>query len=608
MSQGFTSRICLLLTLFLWSAICLAQRPRSSADRGKWAPDAAYPKMDCDTDAGTITGFRDFEMQSNSFGENIQPGDTRSFAEAPDTIFLCFNDRFTVDHAAGSEDLSGDPDPNTGAAVGLGFFECEPTATGPTITEIRADVCVADNGVEPLGMPLFDRLILAFGLGYEAGDYDLFIANNIEAEVTLPQLYNGVNDPDPVVFTLVPTTADDVEDGTLRAIWEQPVGDPATPAGSCVDVATDFAFTVAYLNPLEATTASTTVAGCAGEFVLSGGGPELRGNNAYTVVIENAAGQRADILTPLNTVGHGETVRYEVPAPGDYRIVVTDDISCQATVITVNHQEGCMDDDLLFVLPVATALPGDEICLPVTAENFTDITAFDFLLTFNENVVELDGINTPAGILSTDVIFNGPPSSGGTRDEGTVRITYGGGPAEPITVADEEVIFELCFTVIGPLNSQSILTVDNSDLAAEFSRPRAEAMPLEWRDGIVSITDQAFPIIISSEDETCTDTSDGSITVTANGATPPYTFSIRRTTDPADAEFSAGVDVNAEPATFTFEGLTTGQYSVQVIDATGLPASGTNQVDLGLALAVNASPTQRPSCFDDLTGSVTPRT
>ena len=370
MYQVFTSRILYILCLCFWSALCLAQRPLAGETLGKVVPASAYPKSATDNDAGAVAGFSDFVMQSNSFGEGIDNSDTRTFSQLPDTVFLCFNDQFTIDHQAGSEDLSGDPDPSTAAAVGFGFYTCAPTVTGDNIMAVRDDPCVADEGVEPAGNPLFDSLVLSIGQAYASGDYDVVVINDEAGGLTFPELYNGNGDTGPITFVLAPVTADGVNPTNLNTFWEQIPGDTDTPAGSCVNVSTDFAVTVAFLNPLVAS-AEANFATCAGNARIEGGAPELRGNNGYTVIVENTTtSERARLTTPLNTIGHDETVTWEVTTPGEYRLIVTDDVSCESFVQTFTHAEGCMDADLRLTLPTATALPGMATCLPVTAENF----------------------------------------------------------------------------------------------------------------------------------------------------------------------------------------------------------------------------------------------
>ena len=159
-----------------------------------------------------------------------------------------------------------------------------------------------------------------------------------------------------------------------------------------------------------------------------------------------------------------------------------------------------------------------------------------------------------------------------------MRIFYTGAMTGSATVPETETLFELCFTVIGPLGSQSLLEIDNMS-TAEYSRGGDDGLPLMWSDGLVSVTDQDFPVGAVPEDETCTGTMDGSITATASGAEAPYTFAIRRTSDPVEADFRDARTVDDDPAGTTFDNLTAGRYNIRVRAADGSESIVTAQVD-----------------------------
>ncbi|MEM6771128.1 MAG: hypothetical protein AAF597_11130, partial [Bacteroidota bacterium] len=304
-------------------------------------------KMDCN-DAGAVELFTGFQMQSTSFGSNLMTTDVRPFNARPDTIFLCAQDQFTVRHLNGSEDLTGDPDNNTVPGVGYAFYNGQPTVTGPMLMDIVMDPRVADNGLNP-----FDTLAVVVPNNYLIGDYTITVANDGTGNNTIPALFPMGGQPSPVVLTLAPITFDHTDPITGEAFYE------GTPLGSCVNVATDQSFTVAYLNPVTIANLGVEPTNtCEGLFDVRGGTPELLGGTGYEIIIENTvSGARAVVTTPEADIVHDAVVRYTVPEPGQYRITILDQNSCPLQEELITHTAGC-ELPMVINFPFATGLTG----------------------------------------------------------------------------------------------------------------------------------------------------------------------------------------------------------------------------------------------------------
>jgi hypothetical protein len=335
-----SSLLCFCLLFLLAPAALLAQRPVSVKLPKATNELALNVKMACN-DAGDVNEFSGFMMRSNSFGDNILPTEVRPFAARPDTIFLCAGDGFNVDIVPNSFDLSGDPDGNTTPGIGYAFYRCAPTVSGPLLTQIAADACVANNGLDP-----FDSLAVAIPRNYATGDYTLTVENSGDdvTEPTIMSLFpNMSGNPSPVVLTLAPITFDDANLTNDEPIYE------GNPAGQCVHVSTDQAFSVAYLNAVTVdVNDGFGFAGCDGFFAVRGGTPELRGGTGYTIRIENTmTGELATIQTAPEDIVHNALVRYQVPTAGTYRITIEDENSCglnegaMSNGILVGHPAGC---------------------------------------------------------------------------------------------------------------------------------------------------------------------------------------------------------------------------------------------------------------------------
>lgn len=597
MQHGSSLRFFFLLTilcLLLAPSGLLAQRPVSvKVPKGEPIGQSLGWKMECN-DAGEINRFSGFNMESTSFGDNLMPTDFRPYGSRPDTIFLCADDEFNVNLVVNSTDISGDPNLATQAGVGYAFYRCDPTVTGPTLTDISADPCVADNGLSP-----FDMLAIGVPVNYAVGDYTLTLANDNVGGFTIPALFPVGGEPTPVVLTLAPITFDDADLTIGEAIYE------GSPIGSCVDVSTTQSFTVAYLNPINVANLNTNPTGCEGLFDVRGGTPELRGGTGYDIIIENTVtGARAAILTAPEDIIHNGVIQYEVPTAGTYRITIEDGNSCslgRGAGVTVVHPDGC-SQPLVMNLPLDGGIPGQSICVPITVENFTNILSFQFEIGFDPAVLQFDSLTAFHPNFPIDPQYNGPPNSGGTLADGQVRILYDGSFSGPTTILDGEAVMNICFTILGGFGDSSPLIEDG--IVTEYTRPGADNGEVIVNPGSIVVTDKAFLVELSREDENCEGFDDGRITATANGAQDPYIFSIRRILPSPEAVFRDAATRTGNPASATFNGLEDAEYAVRVEAANGDIVIDTIEVEAGLDIGVNITPVNQPSCNGFSDGSV----
>lgn len=601
MHHGSTLRSFLLFALLLCLLAPLglaAQRPTPiQLPKGTVLTPGLGLKMDCESDAGEVNRFTGFAMQSNSFGENIAMGAIVPFNSRPDTIFLCADDLFRVSLRNGSTNLTGDPNTATTPGAGYAFYRCDPTVTGPTLADIVADPCVADNGLSP-----FDDLAIGVPPNYAIGDYSLTIANDEVAGFTIPALFAVGGAPQPVVLTLAPITFDHVNPVTFQAIYE------GNPIGECVNVATDQRFAVAYLNPVTVGQIDNNPAGCDGLFDVFGGTPELRGGTGYTISIVNeATGEFASLLTPRSEIGHSSIVRYRVPSNGTYRITIEDENSCGlagGSGITVTHNNA-IDCALpvVFNLPIDAGLPGQNICVPVTVENYSAITAFEMTILFDENVLAFTGVQGFNPNLAAGISANGPVSSGGTLPNGNVRFIYFDLGNTPVSIPDGETVFEICFDIVGVLGDRSPLVEVAPE--AEFTRdPQVTGRPV-INAGEIVVTNQAFLLELTRQNEACDGFNDGRITAEASGAPGPFTFSIRRTfPGPPEVNFRDARTGTGVPSMTTFNGLVDGEYEVRAVSADGQEVISMITVEAGLGLTVSMDVSDQPTCFGDTDGTV----
>ena len=257
---------------------------------------------------------------------------------------------------------------------------------------------------------------------------------------------------------------------------------------------------------------------------------------------------------------------------------------------------------LVFDIGQERGLPGQQVCVDVTGENFIDILSFEFDINFDENVLMFDSLANFNPALPIDVLANGPISSGGTLAEGLARIVYNGTFAGPANIPDDEVIFSICFTILGDLGDQSVVQAANN--TTEYTRDPSEVGILVVNTGFVVVTEKAFLITLGRTNESCDGENDGSISAEALGGDDPYIFSIRRIAPMPEAGFSDGDTRTGNPVSFDFFGLEDGEYAVQVTAADGSVVIDSVEVETGLAVGVNVEVVSPPSCNGFSDGSI----
>lgn len=87
----------------------------------------------------------------------------------------------------------------------------------------------------------------------------------------------------------------------------------------------------------------------------------------------------------------------------------------------------------------------DSFCVPIRAgSNFQNVTDLEFLITWNENILEYTGvqnINLTAMTMGNVIATN--------ANAGILGIEWDNGPLPPVTVGNTGILFEVCFDVVG---------------------------------------------------------------------------------------------------------------------------------------------------------------
>lgn len=539
-----------------------AQRPSNVRINGSIGKaSTARQKMDCN-DAGTVT-FGTHRGQSNDV--------------TPDTIYLCFGDELDVIHSGGN--LNGDPQPGTPGGYGYVFYDCRPSITGPDLATILTDSCInkTDPIVDENGNPI------------SQGSFDVWVATDQpNGNITfindgfLQSAYNnGVAKP--IQFWFAPITLDEFATQGFEN------------GGSCVDVGVAEAFSVVYLNAIQASDINTSASstGCKGSFILRGGLPEFDPLTRYTVDISLASDPSVKGRIETTPI-HNDTVEFFVPQAGIYNITVEDGKSC-GTSFTMD-MSGCTG--VTFTLPATSALPGDVVCVNVRVENFNSIGTAQFTIQWDPEVLQYSSV----GGFNPELMGLESGSFNANQNNGTLAFAWFDTGLDGATLPDSSSLFEVCFNVTGALGEDSPLTFINDPTPIQVGDTSLNDLGFVTRNGIVAVTTNEIIALFEQDSVSCPGNADGGFTMRLFGGTPPYSFRWRPLNPPA--AFNGPFTVGQNEA-FTANNLAAGNYEVVIQDAANPANNLTDTVQVLRGPLVGAGlESTRPACFGDSTGSV----
>lgn len=520
-----------ILLLFLTAQTTQAQTPRSIIVEGEQEAIPHTSRMVCN-DAGDIT---------------VGPVTGSSNDTSGEPIFLCFGDELTIDHIAGTEDLSSDPDPSTTGGIGYLFYECQPTVPGDNLEAIRQDNCLFDN-------PFFtdeNGVILS-----QIGDNGIWTyTEDRSGDVTFindGRLNTGFNNGNPITLWFAPVTYDDLS-GDSQATYE------GMPAGSCVNVSVDQAFSVTYLNEIVIDVKDPIASlPCRGRFEVNGGFPELMMGEEYTNVSITAQSDPSIEATNL-TLGteNGETVTFEVSFADIYDITVEDAKGCIVT--TTIDMTGC--ETVSFTAPDVVGRPSQVICTDITIADFAGMLGFNFNLEWDASVVtfnEITNINPALG----NGFFNNPSNPGSLAVSWQELDDLNNGTS---ITPDNEIIFTICFDVVG--NDGDITPIDFTTSNASNTTNGGQEIGLLANAGSIIISDNSIGVSIAPMNISCNGEVDGGFDITVIEGTAPYRYDFYPVQDFTNAPLGGG-DIAVDGGSDTQTGLSAGQYSVIVTDST----------------------------------------
>ncbi len=118
----------------------------------------------------------------------------------------------------------------------------------------------------------------------------------------------------------------------------------------------------------------------------------------------------------------------------------------------------------VFDVGSATAGAGTNVTLPVTVSGFTNVTTFQFTLTWDTNVLQYTSVADfgPRGLTNEDFGFE--PSA-----PGTLTVSWDDPDATGLAMNDGSALFSVNFAVVGRAGQHSAITFSNDPTPTELS-------------------------------------------------------------------------------------------------------------------------------------------
>ncbi len=506
-----------------------------------------------------------------------------------DTMYLCWNDQILIDHDAGSEDFSGDPITSSPSGIGYAVYDCPPDVLfNGELATIQTDPCVTSNP------PPTGGAVLPYIATPPNTTGDIIFDN----QGGIQGFFNGGA---PVLKWFAPITYDSlsITGGVGFANYE------GLPSGPCVDVNEQEAFAVVYLNEIVPSNIQTSfppttgepISDCFGAFDITGGLPEFDPSESYNISITLAS--NPSVTGTLVSVVNG-LAKFKITEPGLYNISITDGKSCPANFDM--DMAGCTA--LGTNIPDVTALPASTVCVPFSAQDFTDIFSFQYSIHWDPTILSYANANfVNPDLNNIDLLF----ATVGT-DALTTSFFYLSGGAASLTVPDGDILFEICFNVLGPIGSTSPITIDGDPTIIDVYNGSNVYLGFVPNAGSVTVVNQAlFDITITPNDVSCNGLSDGSIDFTVNipsNGTAPYDIGYSQVGNPTNNGAITGIN---EGEMVSQPGLPAGTYALTITDSS-VPAVvdlDTILIEEPPILGASISVSQPILCFGDTNGSFT---
>lgn len=238
---------------------------------------------------------------------------------------------------------------------------------------------------------------------------------------------------------------------------------------------------------------------------------------------------------------------------------------------------------------------GDVVCIEITSTNFTNVQSFQFNLSYNGTLVIPDC--PPAFVhpsLTNSVL--GQIVNCANRENGYINFVWAD---SPVTIPDGEVLFTICFTLIGEPGTLSPVYFNGLVLEVEINQVDANGNTvitnvIDSKPGTITIISNTLRGIAGHCDDS--GAGDGSLWFYAVGGSAPYTYTVN------PGGITGVLNFDGERAELS--GLAANLYTIDITDSNGLPLTITRRINTGTSLTIDRDTIIQPTCFSASNGQI----
>lgn len=268
-----------------------------------------------------------------------------------------------------------------------------------------------------------------------------------------------------------------------------------------------------------------------------------------------------------------------------------------------------LSQDLSLVFGNYSGEMGDTICVDLTVENFEGVSSMEWRTRFDPSIlryINLD-LTTSAmnGGVSGNLLFSGDFNLV-QGDNGYITIAWANGPPEGVTLNDGDILYTICFEIIGdPCETSILATNGNPNVITITIAELSTGSDIPLLDSEINLVSGDVTVdpdgLFISESHCSTDDgfNTGSVTFAGSGGNGPYSWTL---TGNGVIENGSGL-LDCETA--TIDNLGPGTYSLTITDASNVVRNESITIVENSAFPfVLTLDGINPTCFDKENGTI----
>ncbi|MCO6475957.1 MAG: gliding motility-associated C-terminal domain-containing protein [Phaeodactylibacter sp.] len=210
-------------------------------------------------------------------------------------------------------------------------------------------------------------------------------------------------------------------------------------------------------------------------------------------------------------------------------------------------------DDFRLTIADANIDPGEQFCVEVTVDNFTDVVGMAFTINYDPGNLQFQNVgNLNPNIPGFAVAANfGTPTSG--LNPGSITVNYFNNDLTGIDLPNGAVLFELCFTEIGGSGAESDIFFTSDIAQIEISDSNQDVIPFTSEESTVTVSGIFQGFRLTAEDLTVAPNEEFCVPVTAENFTDIVGLAFTMKYDPGQLEFVSVSNLNANIPGFSVD-------------------------------------------------------